>query len=541
MHPDGTAHGGSAILIKNNIKHHIENPFKTEQIQATNVVVDWEGPLTISAVYNPPKHNLKKEEYEAFFKSLGHRFLAGGDYNAKHIFWGSRITTPKGRQLQEAVKHLNLNVLSTGEPTYWPTDLNKIPDLIDFCVSKGISNCCIKCESSFDLSSDHSPVIIKLSNKKALTQKTLPCVLHSFKTNWAYFQELVKRSLRKPPLKTNEDIINAVEHFNKVIQESAWEATPLKRTSSNHGSSVTNRSLIAEKRKARKLWQSTRFPEHKKILNRITSQLKMVLKEDRNRGLKNYLESLSGTAATDYSLWKAARKLKRPIIAQPPLRTGNSWAKSNSEKAEAFGRHLLEIFKPNQTEPPQEILDEVSELLKMERPLDSPIKKITKEEVITAIRKLKDNKSPGYDLITATLLKNLPNEGLDFLTQLYNAILLRGYIPPQWKTAQIIMIIKPGKKPEEVASFRPISLLPIASKVLETIFLTRVSPIIIEKKLIPDHQFGFRIGHGTIEQVHRLVEEINLAFERKKYCTTAFLDISQAFDRVWHEGLLYKI
>lgn len=60
-------------------------------------------------------------------------------------------------------------------------------------------------------------------------------------------------------------------------------------------------------------------------------------------------------------------------------------------------------------------------------------------------------------------------------------------------------------------------------------------------QLIPDHQFSFRQNHSTIEQIHRLVEKINATFEPKKYCSAAFLDISQAFDRVWHEGLLHKI
>lgn len=76
---------------------------------------------------------------------------------------------------------------------------------------------------------------------------------------------------------------------------------------------------------------------------------------------------------------------------------------------------------------------------------------------------------------------------------------------------------------------------------MEIIFLKRLNIVIAEKKIIPDHQFGFRKRHGTIEQVHRQVEEIHKAFENKKYCCAAFLDISQAFDRVWHEGLLYKI
>ena len=68
------------------------------------------------------------------------------------------------------------------------------------------------------------------------------------------------------------------------------------------------------------------------------------------------------------------------------------------------------------------------------------------------------------------------------------------------------MIVKPGKPPEDVKSYWPISLLPILSKVLELLFLNRLTPIIEERSLIPDHPFGFRKGHGTIEQVQRVCE-----------------------------------
>ena len=57
MHPDGKAHGGSAILIKSKIHHHESTHYCTQQIQSTNVITDdWIGELQISAVYSPPKH-----------------------------------------------------------------------------------------------------------------------------------------------------------------------------------------------------------------------------------------------------------------------------------------------------------------------------------------------------------------------------------------------------------------------------------------------------------------------------------------------------
>jgi hypothetical protein len=60
-------------------------------------------------------------------------------------------------------------------------------------------------------------------------------------------------------------------------------------------------------------------------------------------------------------------------------------------------------------------------------------------------------------------------------------------------------------------------------------------------RLIPNHQFGFRQRESAIEQTHRIVQRINEALDNKQCCSAAFLDISQAFDKVWHTGLLYKL
>ena len=103
------------------------------------------------------------------------------------------------------------------------------------------------------------------------------------------------------------------------------------------------------------------------------------------------------------------------------------------------------------------------------------------------------------------------------------------------------MIPKPGKDPTQLKSYRPISLLSVFSKMFESIFLKKIAPHLSLRNVIPDHQFGFRKGHSTKEQVHRIVTHIKIAFEYRQYCSALFIGISQAFDKVWHEGLLYKI
>ena len=60
-------------------------------------------------------------------------------------------------------------------------------------------------------------------------------------------------------------------------------------------------------------------------------------------------------------------------------------------------------------------------------------------------------------------------------------------------------------------------------------------------ELIPYHQRGFRQQHSTSEQTHRIVNIIETTLEEKKICTGVFLDVEKALDKVWHQGLLYKI
>lgn len=72
-------------------------------------------------------------------------------------------------------------------------------------------------------------------------------------------------------------------------------------------------------------------------------------------------------------------------------------------------------------------------------------------------------------------------------------------------------------------------------------FKKRLLPILQEINIIPDYQFGFREKHGTPEQCHRLVKVIRESLESKKFCSAVFLDVKQAFDKVWHQGLLYKL
>lgn len=538
-HPDGTGHAGTAIIVKNTIKHYQMPGYQTQHIQATTISVqDNTGLLNVSAAYCPPRHKVSEQMWSHFFNTLGSRFVVGGDWNCKHTYWGSRLITTRGRQLLLSMQQNHLSAVSAAEPTYWPSDPNKIPDLLDFFIIKGLTRQYLKPEPCYDGSSDHTPVVLSISTM-VIENSKLESLYNKY-TDWQGFSEFVEKNIKlNVALKTPDNIETATKYFTRLIQEACWINTPTIEHKVKHSNFPAEiKAAIREKRKLRRIWHQTRCSNDKRLFNRATTKLKQKLKDWRNITLEAQLESLTATAATNYSLWKFTKEYDRPQPAKPPLKMDHGWARTPQEKAEAFGRHLAGVFCPN---PRTDADKEIDQILGQDYQMSLPPDPITVKEVWRIIHTLQDKKAPGFDLLTKEILLHLPKQAVVFLTTLYNGILRVQYYPYLWKVSQVTMIPKVGKALHEITSYRPISLLPVLSKVFEKLLLNRLLPLLEAKNVIPLHQFGFRQHHSTTEQVHRVCDEIRHALENKQYCAAAFLDVQQAFDRVWHKGLLCKI
>jgi hypothetical protein len=116
----------------------------------------------------------------------------------------------------------NLKHLSTGNPTYLPSDRNKLPDLVDFCVTKGIPQDFAVAKSCFDLSSNHSLVLITLK-AHVLNQEKQPS-LSNRHTKYDNFRHFITERLTS--LQTEKDIEVAAKLLNDTIQWAGWNATP---------------------------------------------------------------------------------------------------------------------------------------------------------------------------------------------------------------------------------------------------------------------------------------------------------------------------
>ncbi|KAL4136344.1 hypothetical protein QTP88_007892 [Uroleucon formosanum] len=289
-HPDNTAHAGSAILIKSDIKHFILPSFQS------------------------------------------------GDFNSKHTAWGSRIINTRGRILYNISVNKSLKFISPPNPTYWPTHQNRLPDTLDFFLTNLPNHINYSISNSTDLSSDHTPVLLCL-NDHYVDKTTYPTITPG-KTNWNLFSKTVEAQIQlNVSLKDHSEIDAAIHSLTNIIQNSALSSSFPTHLNTKYGNLPQYlRNLITEKRRARSKWQRTHLPSDKITFNQLNCNLKNLLRKHNSNSYQNYIKSITNS---DKSLWKATKNLLKEKNIVPPLRnTDNSYAISNIDKANLFATHL---------------------------------------------------------------------------------------------------------------------------------------------------------------------------------------------------------
>jgi hypothetical protein len=211
----------------------------------------------------------------------------------------------------------NYSYISSGTPTHWPTDPAKIPGLLDFFVTKGISPGYPDIVPSFDLSTDHTPIIATISSSVTIRHNTQR--LHNYKTNWEKYREEITNTINlKIKLKTKEDLELAIETLTKIMQQAATQSTPpLEPQKRFNNIPLEIKQLLREKRKARAMWHQTHIPTDKTRYNQLTNKLKAKLKQMRDASFTDYIHSLR---RYDYSIWKPIKNKRKPNVASPPIR-----------------------------------------------------------------------------------------------------------------------------------------------------------------------------------------------------------------------------
>ena len=148
-------------------------------------------------------------------------------------------------------------------------------------------------------------------------------------------------------------------------------------------------------------------------------------------------------------------------------------------------------------------------------------------------------KASGPDCINTKVLKECATELSVPLCNLFNSSLRSNKFPSLWKKANVVPIFKKGDA-SNPQNYRPISLLSVLGKVFERIVFKRLYNHLTTNNILSVAQSGFRPCDSTTNQLIDIYCIFCKAIDEGKEIRSVFCDISKAFDRVWHKGLLFK-
>ena len=247
--------------------------------------------------------------------------------------------------------------------------------------------------------------------------------------------------------------------------------------------------------------------------------------------LKN---SLSGPKAYHSSLKKLMGKTKFSVI--PPILSNGSFITSSLEKAKIFNTLFANQCTTVDTDSTLPNPPSTDPQFKIENIT------LNESKVKLILKLLNPNKSHGWDNISIRMIKMCGPDLAKPLVIIYKNCLAKGVFPSIWKKANVLPIHKKDIK-HNAKNYRPISLLPIFGKILEKIIFDDLYAHFFENNIISEHQSGFRKGDSTIKQLLSICHDIYKAFDQNPPLEArgVFLDISKAFDKVWHAGLLFKL
>ncbi|MCG8046320.1 MAG: reverse transcriptase domain-containing protein [Candidatus Thiodiazotropha endolucinida] len=306
-----------------------------------------------------------------------------------------------------------------------------------------------------------------------------------------------------------------------------------------YDSEVRKHSRIRDrmKSKAEKSNNPVHWQKYKSVRNKVNN-LKRHAKEKFYSNLETTLIESSSNNRREF--WKIVRhfvKSNQSSTSIPPLITQENGQRqihsTDHEKAECLNSYFTSIST---------VPDTIPDLPPFQPKSNATLEtfEISEQEVYDILSSLNANKASGPNFISYRLLKSFARAVTKPLTILFNRLINDGIFPDPWKFSYVIPIPKKGDA-SDPSNNRPIALLNPLGKVMERVIFKHLYNYLYSNGLIYNRQSGFIPGHSTTLQLIDIYHSICNIFDNNQFSCMVFCDISKAFDRVWHEGLIFKL
>ena len=447
--------------------------------------------------------------------------LISGDFNCQHTDWGYDQTSTDGEALLNWADQHECQILfdakqrKTFRSARWQTETN--PDLAFW---RGPVPAPQRRTLLDFPKSQHRPTLVDLTFNIGDPVDTRPVPRWNFKkADWDSFKNITEAAVSNLPNVFEQPIDKCYTAFTKTILHAAKHSVPRGHR---------NKYIPCWDDTCEALYRDfTAAPADTKTTAATTLQQHL----DKARR-ERWLSTIS-TIDMRHSSRKAWAMIKR-LTAEP--KTISNCPVSANEIAAILKKNGC--YANPDKEQTRTVQDELRQLKRSPTANIGLTQPFTVEELESALQATQTGKAAGGDNIYPEFIKNIGPQMTKWLLDLFNTCLTRNQIPKSWRQAKVIAILKPNKPPEDPKSYRPISLLPIPYKIMERLVLNRISPIIDPS--LPKEQAGFRSGRCTEHQTTLLTSDIEEAFESKKKVGVVLVDLTAAYDTVWHKGLELK-
>ncbi|UYV85116.1 hypothetical protein LAZ67_X004617, partial [Cordylochernes scorpioides] len=501
--------GGLAFLIKNlyyeDIAINIPNTSDLEA-QGIKVYLNQNKTINIFNMYHPPNNKLIDDGTMAQF--LTDNTIIVGDLNAKHQLWGCSTPNPRGKILSNLFDDNAFMCLNDGNPTHHSYSYNTAQALDISFSSPDIFHKC-KWQILKSIGSDHLPILIEISTKTK-TSSIKEKFWNFKKANWNLYQQNTNEDFRKAPTRIKDLEQNWISFKNTIIK-AAKVSIPrgnIKKWIPNYTHQAKDIQTLITKRNELQKKCTQNQTNCRTELNIVNAKIKRLYVNMKREKWKQTCENLN-PRNPNTKLWHLAKQIDR---AQP--QTENTNMIKNTDGTPATNDKSAANLLGNSYQISSKIKFEIKDK-KVEKKARKIIhdcknvtsthnifhEKINMKELDYALENTDLNKTPGPDGIHGQMISNLGKNGKEKLLDIFNNSWKTGKLPQDWKTATIIPIKKLDKSADDPKNYRPISLTSICCKLMEKIILRRLTYHLDTRNLLPKEQYGFRKGHGTIDQL----------------------------------------
>ena len=340
---------------------------------------------------------------------------------------------------------------------------------------------------------------------------------------------------------TNHPIDDSCKTFTETLSHIIKECVPHKTiTTRSTDPPWFKHDLKTMINKRNKLYKKAKRTNAKDDWNNFYTLRNDIVSNIRKRKLDYYNElndKVNGQVRFGQKeWWKIVKNFlnKKGIDSNeiPPLTVDGQTYYSNADKAEAFNYFFIQQGNLDNPDDPLPTIENKSTELNNIQLLPLEVKHVLKN--------LDSSKATGPDQIPNKVLILASDVISNPLTNFFNRCLHECKFPTAWKTANVTPIHKKGNK-DDCSNYRPVSLLSCVGKVFERCMHKHIYNYLTTNKCITECQSGFVEGDSTVNQLISIYNDFLYNYDKNTTTQAVFFDISKAFDRVWHKGLLHKL